>query len=563
MSQAVFTLLYHPTYLPGALVLALGLRRLLGASPDSPTLGVLIDKTHFAPDQLNLLLQYYDELVEVDSLASPLAGKLADDLNRPELDKTFTKVLLWSLNFDKVLYLDADTVPVVDGSGSILDLLKVDFPSYKIVAAPDSGFPDIFNSGVFALKPNKETYFQLRKLVDETASNPNLSFDGADQGLLNQYFNENPDWVSALANKVENGPVNSNEQNTTPFGIESNWIKAPFLYNVTPSAQYEYLPAYKHFTEGTYKEGSKGGEPVVGGSNEDGSDSVLTSTVDTLDRYHTSALKFINQSSQIKLFHFIGPYKPWTLAEKHEIHKDWWKLWEDEFGTKSIKEVTEKKVDPVEIQDEIKEEPTFQEPEAPQVSGLDPKKLLDPANYQQFEDNIEHSADALWNPAHSAPPVSTGEVHEDSNKIVEGMKSFQNQWDVEEEKEEEEIQEQEQEQEPEVAEEKAPAPHFPVHDFVRPERVFDDVPDYFPQHKLQVTGEVRPQETSNEELDFLEDLTIGEQVNHLSKVELNREAEEVLEQEEENEPEIEYDDHVSKLFPWEYKSRAPVERVFE
>lgn len=589
MSQAVFTLLYHPKYLPGAIVLALGLKRLVGDStnPENPTLGILIDKKHFSSGQLDLLLKYYDELIEVDSLSSPLIGKLSEDLNRPELDKTFTKILLWTLKYDKVLYLDADTLPVVNGAGSILDLLKVDFPSHKILAAPDSGFPDIFNSGVFVLKPNEDTYAQLRRLVDETASNPNLSFDGADQGLLNQYFNDSPDWVSALVrSRAEaNSNENTNEENTSPFGIKSNWIKIPFLYNVTPSAQYEYLPAYKHFTQG---DGLPKG-PIeslnVGGENDEGNDTALASTRDTLNRYHTSALKFINLSSQIKLFHFIGPYKPWTLGEKHSIHKDWWDVWEEEFGSMSVREVTENpKVDvaklpePETTQLEIAQPETTQpeeiesevtEPEENKV--FSPQSLLDPANYQHFEDNIEHSADALWDPASAPPPASTGEVHEDSNKIVEGMRAFQNRWDVEDpEEESHEIVQEESHVTVQDEEEKEPAPNFPVHDFVRAERVFDDVPDYFPQHKLQVTEEARQeQQTSNEELDFMEDLTIGEQVSNSTKAELNKENAEfaALEAEAESEnvdePELPGDQYVPKLFPWEYRSRARIERVFE
>lgn len=74
---------------------------------------------------------------------------------------------------------------------------------------------DCFNSGVFVCKPNADTFQSLCHFASSVGS-----FDGGDQGLLNSFFSS---WSSKS--------------------------RIPFTYNVTPSASYSYLPAYKQFFE--------------------------------------------------------------------------------------------------------------------------------------------------------------------------------------------------------------------------------------------------------------------------------------------------------------------------
>jgi lipopolysaccharide biosynthesis glycosyltransferase len=85
-------------------------------------------------------------------------------------------------------------------------------------AAADVGWPDIFNSGVFVFKPSLDTYGKLIQFADSVGS-----FDGGDQGLLNQFFS---DWSSGESSK-----------------------RLPFLYNTASTATYSYLPAFKHFSK--------------------------------------------------------------------------------------------------------------------------------------------------------------------------------------------------------------------------------------------------------------------------------------------------------------------------
>ncbi len=88
-------------------------------------------------------------------------------LSRPELGITITKIKCWLLErYSKYVFLDVDCLVL----RSIDDL----FQREEFSAAPDAGWPDCFNSGVFVYKPSVETF---RKLT-EFASQQGASFDG-------------------------------------------------------------------------------------------------------------------------------------------------------------------------------------------------------------------------------------------------------------------------------------------------------------------------------------------------------------------------------------------------
>lgn len=75
-------------------------------------------------------------------------------LRRPDLGVTFTKLHAWKLTeYNKCVFLDAD----------ILVLQNVDdmFERPELSAAPDIGWPDCFNSGVFVFIPSQRTYTAL------------------------------------------------------------------------------------------------------------------------------------------------------------------------------------------------------------------------------------------------------------------------------------------------------------------------------------------------------------------------------------------------------------------
>ena len=128
-------------------------------------------------------------------------------MNRPELHSAFTKINLWKqTQYRKIVYLDADVVALRAPD----ELFDLDAP---FAAAPDIGWPDCFNSGVMVLTPNMGDYYATLALAQR-----GISFDGADQGLLNMHF--------------------------------TRFHRLSFTYNCTPSGNYQYVPAYRHFQSG-------------------------------------------------------------------------------------------------------------------------------------------------------------------------------------------------------------------------------------------------------------------------------------------------------------------------
>lgn len=157
--------------------------------------------SHEVRDQLSTIWRLH----EVPALTTGSSEELTL-LGRPELDVSVTKIYAWTLPYDQVVYLDADTLPLKP-----LSDLDAEIDLGSIAAAPDVGWPDIFNSGVFACRPDTATFEGLKDLIKTSTS-----FDGSDQGLLNEFFAQ-------------------------------AWNRLPFVYNVTLSASYQYEPAYRRF----------------------------------------------------------------------------------------------------------------------------------------------------------------------------------------------------------------------------------------------------------------------------------------------------------------------------
>ncbi|MBN3326766.1 GLYG protein, partial [Atractosteus spatula] len=154
------------------------------------------------------LQKIYDEVRLVDVLDSGDSAHLTL-MKRPELGVTLTKLHCWTLtHYSKCVFMDADTMVV-----SNIDEL---FEREELSAAPDPGWPDCFNSGVFVFRPSKETYDQLLTFCSEKGS-----FDGGDQGILNSFFSN---WATADISK-----------------------HLPFIYNLSSIAIYSYLPAFKQY----------------------------------------------------------------------------------------------------------------------------------------------------------------------------------------------------------------------------------------------------------------------------------------------------------------------------
>lgn len=229
---AVATLLYTTEYLPGVFTLGYQLKKLLGDNKEVATCLVISKELYnISMSELSksLLRRLYDYIYEVDPLddqdsSSRRNAENLSLLGRPELSFTLIKARLWELTqFDQVLYLDGDTLPLSEDFLNIFGLLPGQ-KSYQIGGAPDIGWPDMFNSGVLMLSPDKQIASQLQKFIKDQ-----ISIDGADQGILNQFFN----------------PYCA-ETNQNPSAFE--WLRLPFIYNVTmPNYGYQSSPALKYF----------------------------------------------------------------------------------------------------------------------------------------------------------------------------------------------------------------------------------------------------------------------------------------------------------------------------
>ncbi|QPG75743.1 hypothetical protein FOA43_003103 [Brettanomyces nanus] len=213
-AYAYTTLLLTSSYLPGTLALCQSLRNSGSIIP----IVLLYSKGNVKPEIVQRLTDsgLFSQMLNVDNdiIVSRNRYELVNLLKRSELDKTLTKLNCWRLiSYEKIIYLDSDTLVV----RNIDHLFDLHIDSSQIYAAPDCGWPDCFNSGVFLFKPDLETFRQLKEF-SETAD----SFDGSDQGLLNEFFNLS-------------GPQNY------------HWSRLSFSYNCTLNTNYEYVPALIRF----------------------------------------------------------------------------------------------------------------------------------------------------------------------------------------------------------------------------------------------------------------------------------------------------------------------------
>eukprot|EP00118_Oscarella_pearsei_P008723 m.46463 g.46463 ORF g.46463 m.46463 type:complete len:390 (+) comp33696_c0_seq1:84-1253(+) len=201
--QGFVTLVTSDPYVVGALVLAHSLLRV----HTTRSLAVLVT-SDVSQERREQLAGVYNLVQEVPRLDSADAVNLRL-LNRPELGVTFSKINAWTLTqYKKCVFLDADTIAVRN-----VDEL---FERPELAAAPDVGWPDCFNSGVFVFVPADATYKALLDHAKKIGS-----FDGGDQGLFNSFWG---DWSQSDSSH-----------------------RLPFVYNLTVSVSYSYAPALKRF----------------------------------------------------------------------------------------------------------------------------------------------------------------------------------------------------------------------------------------------------------------------------------------------------------------------------
>jgi len=113
-----------------------------------------------------------------------------------DLKTVLTKLHVFRLiSYKKIIFLDADVLVL----RPISHLFRL---PCSFAAVPDVGWPDIFNSGLMLLEPSDAKFDEVMEVVKTKGS-----WDGGDQGVLNE-------WI---------GP---------------NWQRLSFIYNTTPTAVY-------------------------------------------------------------------------------------------------------------------------------------------------------------------------------------------------------------------------------------------------------------------------------------------------------------------------------------
>ncbi|KAF9535648.1 hypothetical protein CPB83DRAFT_913069 [Crepidotus variabilis] len=205
---AFVTLISSDSYLPGALAQVAAIRDIHPSPPQHPEVAFqtvcIVTPESLDVATIKRLRQEFDLVVGVEILEQENQQGLKL-LGRPDLTTVLTKLHIFRLvQFQKIIFLDADVLPIRPISH--LFNLPHDFS-----AAPDVGWPDIFNSGVLVVTPGNDKFAELNELIKTRPS-----WDGGDQGLLNEWRGE-------------------------------NWNRLSFTYNTTPTAAYTYAPAYERY----------------------------------------------------------------------------------------------------------------------------------------------------------------------------------------------------------------------------------------------------------------------------------------------------------------------------
>ncbi|KAJ3027831.1 UNVERIFIED_CONTAM: glycogenin glucosyltransferase [Siphonaria sp. JEL0065] len=280
---AYVTLVTSDSYVRGACALRHSLRK----SGTQHAVIALVPPSVLSSGALALLYREFDRIVYAPLWTNRFDASNLLLLGRPELDVTYTKLHVFDPTlfgkFERVCFVDADAF-VVPGAAVDRVFSALDFADFA--AAPDVGWPDIFNSGVFVCRPRAEAFAALAWRADNGNAETGGSFDGGDQGLLNRFYDS---WAG-----FPNYKLPSPGEPVCPPELKRT-ARLPFTFNVTPSAVYSYLPAVKEFKSST------------------------------------------------SIIHFAGHVKPWdqyrfsdgtvwnrSLSDEiAELHNAWWRIYDD------------------------------------------------------------------------------------------------------------------------------------------------------------------------------------------------------------------------------------------
>ncbi|KAL7625571.1 glycogenin glucosyltransferase [Parahypoxylon ruwenzoriense] len=277
-----------------ATVRALVLAHSLRDAGTTKKLAVLVTSDTVSTEAITQLETVYHYVIPVSRIQNSQTENL-HLMNRPDLHSAYTKINLWKqTQFRKIVYVDSDVV-AYRAPDELFDI------SHPFSAAPDIGWPDLFNTGVMVLTPNMDDYNAMLAMAEG-----NQSFDGADQGLINMHFG-------------------------------TNYNRISFAYNVTPSGHYQYVPAYRHFQSdismvhfiGPDKPWFKGRGASTGNSPYDQMTSKwwavydrhyqVNSLANTTSNGTTTTTSSNKPVSELVQYHTKGEYQPKTTSYRATV----------------------------------------------------------------------------------------------------------------------------------------------------------------------------------------------------------------------------------------------------
>jgi alpha-N-acetylglucosamine transferase len=124
---------------------------------------------------------YLDHIGFVVHLLPPLRS-LPCDFAASRWPRTFTKLHLWNLPYDKVVYMDADAIPCA----SLDEVFGLDHHLSATLVKLDN--PNRFRSGMMVLRPDPDLYGNLLLYLNQSPEKNGAKL--GDQGVLNLFFKE-------------------------------------------------------------------------------------------------------------------------------------------------------------------------------------------------------------------------------------------------------------------------------------------------------------------------------------------------------------------------------------
>uniref|UniRef100_A0A7S4PIY6 Uncharacterized protein n=1 Tax=Guillardia theta TaxID=55529 RepID=A0A7S4PIY6_GUITH len=182
--EAYATLITTKEYIQGAIVLS---RIVKSTDEERPFIALVLDELLLNLGGSAIRRTLEDNGIEVVPVPRVKRPTGAGALSYPNYATTYSKLFVWNLTaYRLVLYLDADLLPL----SSLAPLFDRDVD--VVAAVPDISLPDHFNSALVLLRPN---LLHLQRLLALSSSLE--PYDGGDQGLLNEFFNNNSAWYES------------------------------------------------------------------------------------------------------------------------------------------------------------------------------------------------------------------------------------------------------------------------------------------------------------------------------------------------------------------------------